>query len=79
MNFEPAYGLCFGGRDAEHGWMGIKQPGEYPSDVTDARAGYNRAKRRKESKVHIDTLGHLLALTVTPADQGDRDQAVCSD
>ena len=41
-----------------------------------ARAGYDGAKRRKGSKVHIavDTLGHLLALTVTPADQGDRDQ-----
>ena len=37
-----------------------------------ARAGYDGAKRRKGSKVHIavDTLGHLLALTVTPADQG---------
>ena len=40
------------------------------------RAGYDGAKRRKGSKVHIavDTLGHLLALTVTPADKGDRDQ-----
>ena len=40
------------------------------------RAGYDGAKRRKGSKVHIavDTLGHLLALKVTPADQGDRDQ-----
>jgi len=41
-----------------------------------ARAGYDGAKRRKGSKVHIavDTLGHLMALTVTPADQGDRSQ-----
>lgn len=41
-----------------------------------ARAGYDGARRRKGSKVHIavDTLGHLLALTVTPADQGDRTQ-----
>ncbi len=41
-----------------------------------ARAGYDGAKRRKGSKVHIavDTLGHLLALTVTRADQGDRHQ-----
>jgi len=41
-----------------------------------ARAGYDGAKRRKGSKVHIavDTLGHLLALKVTAADQGDRDQ-----
>lgn len=41
-----------------------------------ARAGYDGAKRRKGSKVHIavDTLGHLLALRVTAADQGDRAQ-----
>src|SRR3981189_1364873 len=41
-----------------------------------ARAGYDGARRRKGSKDHIavDTLGHLLALTVTPADQGDREQ-----
>ncbi len=34
------------------------------------------ARRRKGSKVHIavDTLGHLLALKVTAADQGDRQQ-----
>jgi hypothetical protein len=40
------------------------------------RAGYDGAKRRKGSKGHIavDTLDHLLALTVTPADQGDREQ-----
>jgi hypothetical protein len=41
-----------------------------------ARAGYDGAKRRKGSKVHIavDKLGHLLALSVTLADQGDRAQ-----
>ena len=41
-----------------------------------ARAGYDGAKRRKGSKVHIavDTLGHLLALRVTAADQADRAQ-----
>ena len=39
-----------------------------------ARAGYDGAKRRKGSKVHaaVDTLGHLLALVVTPANEGDR-------
>jgi hypothetical protein len=33
------------------------------------RAGYDGAKRRKGSKVHmaVDTLGHPLALHVTPA------------
>ena len=41
-----------------------------------ARAGYDGAKRRKGSKVHIavDTLGHLLALKVTPANEQDRAQ-----
>lgn len=39
-----------------------------------ARAGYDGAKRKKGSKVHIavDTLGHLLALKVTPATEQDR-------
>lgn len=39
-----------------------------------ARAGYDGAKRRKGSKVHaaVDTLGHLLALVVSPADEQDR-------
>lgn len=41
-----------------------------------ARAGYDGAKRRKGSKVHaaVDTLGHLLALHVTPASEQDRAQ-----
>jgi transposase len=40
------------------------------------RAGYDGAQRKKGSKVHavVDTLGHLLALRVTPADQQDRQQ-----
>jgi transposase len=40
------------------------------------RAGYDGHKRRKGSKVHlaVDTLGHLLALLVTPANQQDRAQ-----
>jgi transposase len=39
-----------------------------------ARAGYDGAKRRKGSKVHaaVDTLGHLLALHVSAADEQDR-------
>jgi transposase len=41
-----------------------------------SRAGYDGAKRRKGSKVHaaVDTLGHLLALHVTAADEQDRAQ-----
>ncbi len=40
------------------------------------RAGYDGAKRRKGSKVHaaVDTLGNLLTLLVTPADEQDRAQ-----
>jgi transposase len=40
------------------------------------RAAYDGAKRRKGSKTHIavDTLGHLLALHVTPANEQDRSQ-----
>lgn len=40
------------------------------------RAGYDGAKRKKGSKVHVavDTLGHLLALYVTPANEQDRAQ-----
>ena len=41
-----------------------------------ARAGYDGHKRRKGSKVHlaVDTLGHLLALVVTPANEQERAQ-----
>jgi transposase len=40
------------------------------------RAGYDGHKRKKGSKVHIavDTLGHLLALVVTPANHDERKQ-----
>ena len=40
------------------------------------RAGYDGAKRKKGSKVHmaIDTLGHLLSLHVTAANEQDREQ-----
>jgi transposase len=40
------------------------------------RAGYDGHKRRKGSKVHVavDTLGQLLALLVTPADEQGRAQ-----
>jgi transposase len=46
------------------------------SPESGARAGYNGHKRRKGSKVHaaVDTLGELLALTVTPANEDERTQ-----
>lgn len=40
------------------------------------RAGYDGHKRKKGSKLHmaVDTLGNLLAMHVTPANEQDRDQ-----
>jgi transposase len=40
------------------------------------RAGFDGAKKKKGSKVHmaVDTLGHLLVLRVTSANQQDRSQ-----
>jgi transposase len=48
-----------------------------------ADAGYDGAKKRKGRKVHlaVDTLGHLLAIHVTPANEQDRAQVskLCED
>lgn len=46
------------------------------SPESGARAGYDGYKRRKGSKVHmaVDTLGQLLAVLVTPANEQDRAQ-----
>ena len=46
------------------------------SPESGARAGYDGYKRKKGSKVHmaVDTLGHLLALLVTPANEQERAQ-----
>ena len=46
------------------------------SPESGGRADYDGAKRRKGSKTHIavDTLGNLLALFVTPANEQDRAQ-----
>ena len=40
------------------------------------RAGYDGAKKRKGSKAHIavDTLGHLLSVVITPANEQERAQ-----
>lgn len=61
----------------------------YPSDMmvdgctlqssceSGPRTGYDGCKRRRGSKVHmaVDTLGHLLAVYVTPANEQERAQA----
>src|SRR5437870_7924540 len=41
------------------------------SPESGARAGYDGHKRKRGSKIHmaVDTLGHLLALLVTPANE----------
>ena len=46
------------------------------SPESGTRAGYDGHKRKKGSKLHlaVDTLGHLLALHVTPANEQDRAQ-----
>ena len=57
--------------------LGSYEPGDAGgTPESGARAGYDGAKRRTGSKVHVavDTLGHLLALQVTPATAQDRAQ-----
>jgi len=51
-----------------------RQPHAALDPESGARAGYDGAKRKKGSKLHlaVDTLGHWLALHVTPADADDR-------
>lgn len=46
------------------------------SPESGSRAGYDGAKRKKGSKVHaaVDTLGQLVVLYVTPANEQDRAQ-----
>ena len=47
-----------------------------PESGGEGRAGYDGHKRRKGSKSHaaVDTMGHLLALLVTPANEQERAQ-----
>jgi len=64
------------GRNAEPTAVILDSRTLQSSPESGARAGYDGAKRKKGSKVHIavDTLGHLLAIRVTPANEGDRAQ-----
>jgi transposase len=66
----------FAGRKAQPTAMVIDSRTLQSTPESGARAGYDGAKRRKGAKVHaaVDTLGHLLALHVTPADEQDRAQ-----
>lgn len=64
------------GRDKDPTAMVIDSRTLQSTPESGERAGYDGAKRKKGSKIHIavDTLGHLLTLRVTPADQQDRQQ-----
>src|SRR3954466_5690182 len=64
------------GRNAEPTAVILDSRTMQSSPESGARAGYDGAKRKNGSKVHIavDTLGHLLAVRVTPANEGDRAQ-----
>lgn len=66
----------FAGRRAQPTAMVLDSRTLQSTPESGARAGYDGAKRRKGSKVHaaVDTLGHLLALHVTAANEQDREQ-----
>jgi transposase len=62
------------GRDADPSVVILDSRTLRSSPESGERAGYDGAKRKRGSKLHmaVDTLGHLLALHVTPADADDR-------
>jgi transposase len=64
------------GRDADPSAVILDGRTLQSTPESGARAGYDGHKRRKGSKVHlaVDTLGHLLALHVTPANEQERAQ-----
>jgi transposase len=64
------------GRNAEPSAVILDGRTVQSSPESGARAGYDGYKKKKGSKTHIavDTLGHLLALHVTPANEQERDQ-----
>jgi transposase len=64
------------GRDAQPTAVIFDSATRQSTPESGHRAGYDGYKRRKGSKIHaaVDTLGHLLALLGTPADEQDREQ-----
>lgn len=66
----------FAGREAQPTAMILDSRTLQSTPESGARAGYDGAKRRKGSKVHaaVDTLGNLLALKVTSANEQERAQ-----
>jgi transposase len=66
----------FAGRKSQPTAMVVDSRTPQSTPESGARAGYDGAKRRKGAKVHaaVDTLGNLLALHVTAANEQDRAQ-----
>lgn len=64
------------GRDAQPSAMILDSRTLQSTPESGHRAGWDGAKRKNGSKVHlaVDTLGELLTLHVTPADEQDRAQ-----
>lgn len=64
------------GRNAQPSAMVLDSRTSQSSVESGNRAGYDSGKRKKGTKVHlaIDTLGHLLALTLKAAGEQDRAQ-----
>ena len=64
------------GRDAQPSAVILDGRTLQSTPESGGRAGYDGHKRKKGSKVHmaVDTLGHLLALKVTAANEQERDQ-----
>ena len=64
------------GRQAEPSGIIIDSRTLQSTPESGGRSGYDGGKRKKGSKVHmaVDTLGHLLGLLVTPANEQDRAQ-----
>ena len=64
------------GRDGEPSAVIFDGRALQSSPESGSRAGYDGANRKNGSKVHIavDTLGNLLALMVTPANEQEREQ-----
>ena len=64
------------GRPAEPSAVILDSRTLQSTPTSGADAGFDGAKKRKGRKVHVavDTLGHLLALHVTPANASDRAQ-----
>lgn len=64
------------GRGAEPTAMIVDSRTVQSTPESGSRAGFDGAKKRKGSKIHsaVDTLGNLLAMTVTAANEQDRAQ-----